>query len=202
MNNIDELITKLGNDKYKNVSSNLEFITECGVEDSDHRDMLKDALEYLSILEEGMQLLCTLNMERKQRQINNRILWGKINMAGCTTGRIQTDKPNCIEGPKSEYRRREDGMIVSTNAVIQGQNSAKVISEEVNKLIVEYKALEEKSEMLWSAGNSVYGDKVDKRIKLDSYENIMNQMGQIEYLLRIKYNYNILKPNGSVNNDM
>jgi hypothetical protein len=71
--NINELITKLGNDKYKNVSSNLEFITECGVEDSDHRDMLKDALEYLSILEEGMQLLCTLNMERKQSQIKSLI---------------------------------------------------------------------------------------------------------------------------------
>jgi hypothetical protein len=108
MNNIDELITKLGNDKYKNVSSNLEFITECGVEDSDHRDMLKDALEYLSILEEGMQLLCTLNMERKQRQINNRILQGNINISDCATGRIQTDRPNYIEGPKSERSVNDD----------------------------------------------------------------------------------------------
>jgi hypothetical protein len=228
MNNIDELMTKLGNDKYKNVSSNLEFLTECGVESSDHVDMLKDAIEYIDILEHGrefLEVLYNLQQQDINRLVNewenlqNKIAWLekkkdsfdvcsnyekalfrintiehklkvkydydinkrkdiKLNVHGAISGRFQTGKPNCIEIFKS----------------------AKTIVDEINPLILEYKALEEKSEKLWAAGNSQYN--IAGEHYLDRYEKIRFDMSQIEHLLKVNYNYDILKSEGSVNNDM
>jgi hypothetical protein len=48
---LNKLIDQMKDDKYKAISSNLEFLLECGVEYSDHAQMLKDAIEYIDLLE-------------------------------------------------------------------------------------------------------------------------------------------------------
>ena len=59
--------------------------------------------------------------------------------------------------------------------------TATEINDEVNSLIMEYKALEEKSEMLWEES------------ALDKYVATLERMGTLENKLRIRYNYDVIK---------
>lgn len=148
--NINEIITKLAEDKFKAVSDNLEFILECEVEDDDNRDKLRDALEYIDLLENYIQAILV-----KVDDIEK-----------------NTEKLLAIRMPESK--------------------TAKEIVMETSPLICEYKALEEKSEMLWGELNSFNPHKKLLPIK-DEYEWVRFQMRQIENILRVKYNYNVIK---------
>ena len=147
--NIDEITTKLAEEKFKYVSANLGFILECEIEDNDNRDKMNTALEYIDLLENYIQgmLVRIDNIEKN------------------------TEKLLAIRMPESK--------------------TATEIKNEINLLIMGYKSLEEKSEMLWQEGNS--RNPLKGEHYLDRYENVIFQMRQIETILRIKYKYDVMR---------
>lgn len=48
---LKELLEQLKDDKYRAISSNLEFLIDCGCESKDHADIVRNAIEYIGLLE-------------------------------------------------------------------------------------------------------------------------------------------------------
>ena len=67
---LNELIEQLKDDKYKTISSELEFLIECGCESQDHADIVKNAIEYIDLLENYIQGIL-VKVENIEKEVAN-----------------------------------------------------------------------------------------------------------------------------------